>query len=101
MRMVKQKPASDGTVAMDCAVCVIAMLTDLPYEKVLADNPNYRTTSDQDWVRYLNLLGFQVHQVDEHIPSSGQRLLCMVVGNVGNQIIPHAVAVDEVGRIFD
>jgi len=34
--MVKQRITGDGTVAMDCGVCVIAMLTDLPYEKVLA-----------------------------------------------------------------
>jgi hypothetical protein len=48
MKMIKQTKIDDGTVAMDCGVCVIAMLTDLPYEKVLADMPNYRATSDHD-----------------------------------------------------
>ena len=99
--MVKQKAPSDGTVAMDCAVCVIAILTDLPYEKVLADNPNYQTTSDRDWMRYLNLLGFQVDQVDEKNPPSGQRLFCAVAGNAGGRVVPHAIAVDEEGKIFD
>jgi hypothetical protein len=100
--MVMQRPASDGTVAMDCAVCVIAILTDLPYERVLADNPRYRTTSDHDWMRYLNLLGFQVDQVDENTPPFGQRLFCAVAGNVGGgRMVPHAIAVDEEGRIFD
>src|SRR5579863_2573249 len=101
MKMVKQRPTGDGTVAMDCGVCVIAMLTDLPYEKVLADNSNYRRTSDQDWMRYLNLLGFQIDQVDENAPPLGQRLFCAVGGNAGGQVIPHAIAVDEEGRIFD
>jgi hypothetical protein len=99
--MVKQKAASDGSVAMDCAVCVIAMLTDLPYEKVLADNPNYRITSDHEWMRYLNLLGFQVDQVDENAPPLGPRLFCAVAGNVDGREIPHAIGVDEEGRIFD
>jgi len=91
--MVKQRPTSDGTVAMDCAVCVIAILTDLPYEKVLADNPRYRTTSDHDWMRYLNLLGFQVDQVDENTPPFCQLLFCAVAGNVGGgRMVPHAIA---------
>jgi hypothetical protein len=101
MRIVKQKLASDGSVAMDCAVCVIAMLTDLPYEKVLADNPNSRMTSDHDWMRYLNLLGFEVDQMDENAPPLGRRLFCAVVGKVDGREIPHAIAVDEEGRIFD
>jgi len=101
MRMVKQKPASDGSVALDCAVCVIAMLTDLPYEKVLADNPSYRTTSDHGWMRYLNLLGFQVVQMDEITPPLGSRLFCAIAGNGDGRTIPHAIAVDEEGRIFD
>lgn len=54
MKIVKQRATLDGTVGMDCAVCVIAMLTDLPYEKVLADNPNYRLTSDHDLMRYMH-----------------------------------------------
>lgn len=101
MRIVKQRATGDCTVARDCAVCVIAMLTDLPYEKVLADNPNYRLTSDHDLIRYLNLLGFQVDQVDETNPPSGQRLFCAVAANVNEQMIPHAIAIDESGRIFD
>jgi len=36
MRMVKQRPITDGTIAIDCGVCPVAMLTDLPYEKMLA-----------------------------------------------------------------
>ena len=35
MRMVQQRPTDDGTIGMDCGVCVIAMLADLSYEKVL------------------------------------------------------------------
>jgi len=50
MRMIKQRPMADGTVAMDCGVCVVAMLTDLPYEKALVDMPNYNATSDFDWM---------------------------------------------------
>jgi hypothetical protein len=101
MRIVKQRPTGDGSVAMDCGVCVIAMITDLPYEKVVADIPNYRATSNHDWMRYLNLLGFQVDQADENAPPSGQRLYCGVIGYRDGQEIRHAVAVDETGRIFD
>jgi hypothetical protein len=101
MRMIKQRPTSDGNVAMDCGVCVIAMLTDLSYEKVLADMPTYRTTSNVDWMRYLNLLGFQVEQADEDAPPSGYRLYCGIIGNVNGKEVPHAVAVDEEDRIFD
>jgi hypothetical protein len=99
--MVKQKPTVDGTVAMDCAVCVIAMLTELTYEKILADMPNYRFTSDLAWMQYLNLLGFEVDQADEKAPPLGNRLFCAVFGTVGGKVIPHAVAVDELNRIFD
>jgi hypothetical protein len=77
MKMVKQKPTTDGTTAMDCGVCVVAMLTDLPYEKILSDVPQYRTTTDHDWARYLNFLGFQVEQVDENAPPSGRRLFAV------------------------
>ena len=99
--MIKQRKTDDGTIAMDCGVCVIAMLADLSYEKVLADIPNYRATSNHDWMRYLNLLGFQVDQVDENAPPSGDRLYCGVIGYRDGQEIRHAVAVDETGRIFD
>jgi hypothetical protein len=57
MRMVEQGPITDG-IATDCGVCVIAMLTDLPHQKVLADIPHYRAASNHDWMRYLNLLSF-------------------------------------------
>ena len=57
MRMVEQGPITDG-IATDCGVCVIAMLTELPDQKVLADIPHYRAASNHDWMRYLNLLGF-------------------------------------------
>jgi hypothetical protein len=102
MKMVKQKATTDGTTAMDCGVCVVAMLTDLPYEKVLSDVPQYRATTDHDWARYLNLLGFQVEQVDENAPPSGRRLYCGVMAKALNgAFVPHAIAVDESGRIFD
>ena len=64
---------------MDCWVCTVAMLTDLPYEKVLADMPDYRATSDHDWMCYLIRLGFEVEQVDENDPPAGSRLFCGVV----------------------
>ena len=57
MRMVEQGPITDG-IATDYGVCVIAMLTDLPHQKVLADIPHHRAASNHDWMRYLNLLGF-------------------------------------------
>ena len=53
--MVKQRPSTDGTIAIDCGVCPVAMLTDLPYEKVLADIPHYRATSHHDWMQYFNV----------------------------------------------
>jgi hypothetical protein len=71
MKMTKQRPLPNGEVAMDCGVCTIAMLADLPYEKVLADNPNYREISDRQWMCYLQLLGFQVDQQDENDPPRG------------------------------
>ncbi len=101
MRMVKQRPTGDGTIAMDCGVCVIAMLTDLPYEKVLADMPNYRTMSNHDWMRYLNLLGFQIDHADENAPPAGFRLYCGIIATLNGEEIRHAIAVDEKGRIFD
>jgi hypothetical protein len=101
MKMVKQRPTAGGAIAMDCGVCVIAMLADLSYEKVLADNPNYRGTSDHDWMRYLNLLGFQVDQVDENAPPSCQRLYCGIIATPNGKEIRHAIAVDEAGWIFD
>jgi len=99
--MVKQRITGDGTVAMDCGVCVIAMLTDLPYEKVLADNPHYRTISDFGWMHYLDLLGFEATQVDENSPPSGHLLYCGIDTNLGGKRIAHAIAVNEDGRIFD
>jgi hypothetical protein len=101
MKMIKQRPTGDGTIAMDCGVCVIAMLTDLSYEKVLADMPNYRGASNFDWMRYLNLLGFQLDQVDENAPPAGDRLYCGVIGNRNGEEVRHAIAIDEQGRIFD
>jgi hypothetical protein len=101
VKMIKQRRTHDRTVAMDCGVCVIAMLSDLSYEKVLADMPNYRETSNFDWMRYLNLLGFEVEQVDESAPPTGQRLYCGIVASLDGQRIRHAIAVDEEGRIFD
>ena len=77
------------------------MLTGLPYEKILADMPNYRATNDHDWMRYLILLGFQVDQVDENDPPAGSRLYCGVTAVVNSRTIVHAVAIDECGRIFD
>jgi hypothetical protein len=101
MEMVKQRPTEDGAIGMDCGVCVIAMLADLSYEKVRADVPNYRATSNHDWMRYLNVLGFQVDQVDEDAPPPGYRLYCGVTANLNGEEIRHAIAVDEEGGIFD
>ena len=101
MTLIKQRRTDDGTIAMDCGVCVVAMLTDLSYEKVLADNPNYRAMSDHGWMRYLNLLGFEVQQLDQHASPSGHRLFCGVIGNFNGKETPHAIAVDESGWIFD
>jgi hypothetical protein len=86
---------------MDCGLCVAAMLTDLPYEKIFADMPQYRLTSDHDWMRYLNLLGFQVDQIDEDDPPVGSRLYCGVTAVKCGKTSYHALAIDEVGRIFD
>ena len=77
------------------------MLTDLPYEKILAEMPQYRLTNDHDWMRYLILLGFQVDQVDENDPPIGSRLYCGVTAVLDGKTIVHAVAIDESGRIFD
>ena len=101
MKLTKQRPRSDGAVALDCGVCVIAMLTDLPYDKILADMPNYMTTSDFDWMRYLNLLGFEVTQVDENSPPLGHRLYCGIDATLDGKKIAHAIAVNEDGGIFD
>jgi hypothetical protein len=52
-------------------------------------------------MRYLNKLGFQVDQVDENAPPVGFRLYCGIVAVLNDKTIPHAIAVDESGRIFD
>ena len=101
MKMVQQRPPSDGTTAMDCGLCAVAMLTDLPYEKILADMPQYKATSDPAWMHYVRRLGFQVHQVDENNPPTGSRLYCGITAVVNGKTIHHALAVDEFGRIFD
>jgi hypothetical protein len=99
--MIKQRPSSDGTTAMDCGLCVVAMLTGLPYEKVLDDKPDFCAINDHDWMRYLNLLGFEVEQVNENDPPLGSRLYCGVTAHLNGGTIHHAVAVDGEGRIFD
>ena len=86
---------------MDCGLCTVAMLTDLPYEKVFADMPQYGMINDHDWMRHLNLLGFQVDQVDKNDPPVGSRLYCGVTAILNGKTIHHAVAIDESGRIFD
>jgi hypothetical protein len=101
MKMVKQKLTTDGTIAMDCGVCVIAMLTDLSYEKILADVPQYENTTDFAWMCYVNLLGFQVDQVDENDPPLGRRLFCGIKAILNGKLVCHAIAVDESGHIFD
>jgi len=101
MKMIKQRPLPNGEVAMDCGVCAIAMLTDLPYEKILADNPNYREINDHQGMRYLQLLGFQVNRQNENDPPIGMRLYCGVTARKDGALIVHAVAVDESGHIFD
>jgi hypothetical protein len=52
-------------------------------------------------MRYLNLLGFQVDQVDENAPPSDNCLYCAVIGSLNGEEIRHAIAVDESDRIFD
>jgi hypothetical protein len=101
MQMIKQRPSGDGTIAMDCGVCVIAMLTDQSYEQVLVDMPNYQEASNEHWMRYLALLGFQVDQVADNAPPTGHRLYCAIFGHRDGVEIRHAIAVDEDGRIFD
>jgi hypothetical protein len=101
MKMIKQRPLPHDEVAMDYGVCTIAMLADLTYEKVLADNPNYREITDYQWMRYLQSLGFQVDEQDKGDLPIGMRLYCGVTGCKDGVKIVHAVAVDESGRIFD
>jgi hypothetical protein len=98
MKMIEQRPTDDGTIAMDSSVCVIATVTDLSYRKVRPDIPHYRGTSDQEWMRYLNLLGFQVEQVDENAPPAGHPLYCGVTANANGEQIRHAIAVDELAE---
>jgi hypothetical protein len=86
---------------MDCGLCVVAMLTDFPYEKILADMPQYQVTNHYDWMRYLTLLSFQVDQVDENDPPAGSRLYCGVTTVLNGRTIHHALAIDECGHIFD
>ncbi len=86
---------------MDCGLCAVAMLTDLPYEKILAEVPQYRVTNDHDWMHYLIRLGFQVDQVDENAPPTGSRLYCGVTAVLNGETVHHALAIDEFGRIFD
>jgi hypothetical protein len=86
---------------MDCGLCTVAMPTNFPYEKILADMPEYKVNNDHDWMRYLNLLGFQVDQVDENDPPVGSRLYCGVTAVLDGKTVHHAVAIDEFGRIFD
>ncbi len=86
---------------MDCGICTIAMLTGLPYEKILADVPQYKETSDFDWMRYVISLGFQVDQVNQNDPPVGPNLYCGVITERDGKTFAHALAVDESGRIFD
>jgi hypothetical protein len=86
---------------MDCGVCVIAMLTDLPYEKILADVPQFGNTTDFDWMRYVTLFGFQVEQVDANDLPLGRRLFCGIKAILNGQLVCHAIAVDEFGQLFD
>jgi hypothetical protein len=38
------------------------MLTDQPYERVLADNPDYENATDQAWIDYIRGLGFEIRR---------------------------------------
>ena len=67
----------------------------------MGDVPGYRLVNDHLWMHYLNLLGFQVDQADENNPPKGVPLYCGITAMLNGKCVHHAIAVDELGRIFD
>jgi hypothetical protein len=84
----------------DCAVCVVAMLTESPYESVLAHNPNYESQPDEQWIDYIRTLKFRVRRTTLILP--GHRYFCIVSKETeGDPRNSHAIGIDEQGRVFD
>jgi hypothetical protein len=83
----------------DCALCVVAILADLPYEQVLADNPEYENTTDQAWVDYIRGLGFEIRRT--RLLNPGYRHFAIVDIGDGQPAHSHAIAIDETGKVFD
>jgi hypothetical protein len=84
----------------DCAVCAVAMLADLPYERVLADNPNYEGQRDQEWIDYLRSLGFHVRRTA--LLGRGHRYFCIAAWETeSDPSKTHAIAVDEKNSVYD
>jgi glyoxylase-like metal-dependent hydrolase (beta-lactamase superfamily II) len=84
----------------DCALCVVAMLTESPYESVLAHNPNYESQTDEQWIDYIRTLKFRVRRTTLILP--GHRYFCIVSKETeGDPRNSHAIGIDEQGRVFD
>jgi hypothetical protein len=83
----------------DCTVCVVAMLADLPYERVLADNPDYEKNTDQTWIDYIRGLGFEIRRTQ--LLNRGYRHFAIVDIGDGVPTHCHAIAIDETGNVFD
>jgi hypothetical protein len=76
------------------------MLADLPYERVLADNPSYEHQTDQEWIDYLRSLGFHVRRTA--LFGRGHRYFCIAA--LETETDPrktHAIAVDEQNTVYD
>jgi hypothetical protein len=84
----------------DCALCVVAMLTESPYESVLAHNPNYENQTDEGWINYIRTLSFRVRRTTLILP--GHRYFCIVSEETEHDPRnSHAIGIDERGRVFD
>jgi hypothetical protein len=83
----------------DCGLCVVAMLTDLPYERALADNPEYENTTDQSWIDYIRALGVKIRRT--RLLIRGYRHFEIVDIGDGIPTNSHAIAIDEMGNVFD
>lgn len=75
------------------------MLTDLPYERVLADNPEYEKTTDQIWIDYIRQQGFEIRRT--RLLNRGYRHFAIVDIGDGVPTNSHAIAIDETGNVFD
>lgn len=94
MELIRQRLSSD------CAVCTVAMLSDTPYEQILADNPDFERQTDEAWLAYLKSLGFQIRR--SSIFTAGHRYFCVAtVAEDRDPMNSHAIAVDENLRVFD